>query len=74
MTHCSDLLHLSVEQKIHEGVSYYCLVTRSAFEKYDIIAEVRGSIISYGRLREVVEKGKVDRYRLPILLYLNHQT
>lgn len=74
MTHCSDLLHLAVEHRQYAGLTYQCLVTRSTFRKYDILAEVRGSIIRYTRLRQVVEQGLVDRMRLPVLLYLNHQS
>lgn len=73
VTHSSDLLHLSVAWRQRAGANYQCLVTTSPFQKYDILAEIRGSVISYSKLRRVVEEGKVEVRRLPTLLYLNHQ-
>jgi hypothetical protein len=73
VTHSSDLLHLQVSECRLGGVAYQCLLAKSAFSKYDILAEVRGSIISYERLRRVVAEGRVDCQRLPTLLYLNHE-
>jgi hypothetical protein len=35
--------------------------------------EIRGSIISYGRLKQVISDGLVPVQRLPVLLYLNHE-
>jgi hypothetical protein len=71
VTHSSDLLHLQVAQRLTGTTAYQCLVARSGFSKYDVVAEVRGAVISYGRLRQAVEEGRVERRRLPLLLYLN---
>lgn len=47
VTHSSDSLHLEVVEKTQGNESYCCLVTKSSYSKYDIISEVRGSIIGY---------------------------
>ena len=47
VTHSSDLLHLEVVERTQGNESYRCLVAKSAYNKYDIISEVRGSIIGY---------------------------
>jgi hypothetical protein len=39
-----------------------------------MISEIRGSIISYKKLLELVNKGTVQAEKLPTLLYLNHQS
>jgi len=49
------------------------MVTRSNFSTFDVMMEIRGSIISYGRLKQVITDGLVPLQRLPVLLYLNHE-
>jgi hypothetical protein len=39
-----------------------------------MISEIRGSIISYKKLLELVNTGTVQAEKLPTLLYLNHQS
>ncbi len=48
-------------------------MAKSNFNKFDIITEIRGSIIGYKKLVKIIEEGKVDRTKLPILLYLNFE-
>ena len=59
-------------EKQSEKETYKCLVARSGYSKYDVIGEVRGSVISYGKLRRLVEDKIVALDKLPLLLYLNH--
>jgi hypothetical protein len=46
-------------------------MTKAAYKKFDIVAEVRGSIIGYKKLKKIIEDRVVDQSRLPVLLYLN---
>lgn len=71
VTHSSDLLNIVLHTR--NASSYPYLVARSAFSKYDVLLEVRGSIISYPRLLRLVQEGKVETARLPTLLYLNFE-
>lgn len=71
VTHSSDLLNIDIHTR--NPPSYPYLVARSTFSKYDVLLEVRGSIISYPRLLRLVQEGKVESARLPTLLYLNFE-
>jgi hypothetical protein len=72
VTHSSDLLNITLHTRNAPASSPY-LVARSTFSKYDVLLEVRGSIISYPRLLRLVQEGKVERAKLPTLLYLNFE-
>jgi hypothetical protein len=71
VTHSSDLLNIALHTRTPPASSF--LVARSPFTKFDVLLEVRGSIISYSRLRRLVQEGRVESARLPPLLYLNYE-
>lgn len=47
------------------------VLAKTPFRKYDIISEIRGSVIGYGKLKELIETKTVEKSKLPLLLYLN---
>jgi len=62
-----------VEKNV-EGSIYKTLLAKSHFNKYDMILELRGSIIKYDTLRRIIEEKIVNQARLPLLLYLNWES
>jgi hypothetical protein len=71
ITHSSDALHLEIREKAEGDKKYQTVFAKGGYEKYDTIAEVRGSVIGYDKLMGLLEKGIVKRDSLPLLLYLN---
>lgn len=45
ITHSSDNLYLDIVRKNFENFTYQTLVSKTCFKAYDIISEVRGSVI-----------------------------
>jgi len=64
------MLNLAVAEKVVEGKSYMGILAKSSFEKYDIIAEIRGSLIRESKVEQLVANKEVDPKELPSLLYL----
>ena len=46
-------------------------MTKSSYEKYDIIAEIRGSVINFDKLKDLINKKQVEKDKLPTLLFLS---
>jgi len=64
---------LEIKERLWGCAPYKCLIATSGFKKYDMISEIRGSIIGYKKLLELVNTSIVQVEKLPTLLYLNHQ-
>ena len=71
LTHSSDSLHLRLASLSRHGINYQGIMTKSSYEKYDIIAEIRGSVINFDKLKDLINKKQVEKDKLPTLLFLS---
>lgn len=71
ITHSSDNLYLDIVRKNFENLSYQALISKTSFKAYDIISEVRGSVIGQDKLRALLNEKIIEKTKLPLLLYLN---
>lgn len=64
-------MHLDIRLAEFGGQKYRGVFSRTTFKPFDIIAEVRGSVIRLSKLKALISSETVNLSRLPLLLYFD---